>query len=197
MHNRNQYQRHYESPNKINTFDYPTFKIFECQRRNTHNYETCNSYHQKDDKRRDPYNNYYSSELCSIPNCDNDFCGYSHNQTEVSFHPTLYKTYPCTTTACSLGRFCPFLHPKELTERVRQSQNSEFQNLQQNLLLLDNQIKQEEKVLQDLSIFICSKCHSSASTHTYTCGHLCCSICASLTFCDKCKVQCKSILIKD
>jgi hypothetical protein len=178
-------------------FDYPTFKIYDCQKMSCPNYDKCNGYHQQDDKRRDPFIYYYTHVRCTIQECKNDFCNYSHNEKEELYHPTMFKTRECSLSPCLLERFCPYLHAKEIAEIEQKMLEVESENLKGTLDLLDVQMKQEEKKIEDLNEFKCSKCSQSVPVGIFLCGHLICEDCSSSNFCEKCKQPSELVVIKE
>ncbi|EGG25336.1 hypothetical protein DFA_03585 [Cavenderia fasciculata] len=103
-----------------------SYKVSECSKHLTcKNDRDCFFYHKIEEKRRCPFdlngNLVYSHLLCP-EKCDKVNCKFSHNDVEVMYHPTIYKTKMCndfasSTNKCKKGRWCAFAHG-ELDLRV-------------------------------------------------------------------------------
>ncbi|KAF2075097.1 hypothetical protein CYY_003617 [Polysphondylium violaceum] len=77
----------------------------------------CFYYHKKEEYRRPPFDEggqlLYSHSPCQTK-CSHPNCTYSHNDVEIMYHPTIYKTKMCndylSNRACKKGRWCAFAH---------------------------------------------------------------------------------------
>ncbi|KAI3384883.1 hypothetical protein SNEBB_008971 [Seison nebaliae] len=95
----------------------------------------CSDYHQRNDRRRNPFEFFYSSTPCSKVRVNNvwsnpticpkeDNCKYAHTRHEQQFHPDVYKSTLChdhENNFCPRGQQCAFHHNKiqEQEERTR------------------------------------------------------------------------------
>jgi hypothetical protein len=77
----------------------------------------CPDYHTAAQQRRDPYSHFYLPEACSMQfkGCpQGPQCRYSHTVNERQYHPILYRTLLCQTSACKrdcgVRAVCPLAH---------------------------------------------------------------------------------------
>ena len=134
---RKQYKLH--NPSYLKPIDYlnqhldlQNFKKFKCNKNKCKNPMQCFDYHNDQDRIRD--SKYYSPEKCP-ENCQNEACGFAHNDFEKWYHPRLYKRVFCKSLfnvgnsgnssnsggcivynnlgKCPLRDFCPFAHNEE------------------------------------------------------------------------------------
>jgi len=104
---------------------------------------SCPNYHNPSEKRRPPNIYSYIPVLCDYRiNCTIPDCRLAHTQNEVSFHPNLYKKYPCKNKNhagywLEKHRYtCTFLHDSdpEITDTMRKlalGQTDEYSPLPQ------------------------------------------------------------------
>ncbi|XP_057307307.1 uncharacterized protein LOC130645355 [Hydractinia symbiolongicarpus] len=98
------------------------YKTKLCKKpKQDHNKLTCLNAHDKNDIRRNPCmgetNNVavrYVPQLCpQHPSCSlEDKCTYAHNQTEIHYHPQVFKTQLCQKKQCQFP-YCFFAHGEE------------------------------------------------------------------------------------
>lgn len=111
-----------------------TYKVHKCKEKGSHDKRTCIYWHSRGDRRRNPFEQYYSCSECpnSIDNansnkekdsnkdnyCENgDSCLKAHNMLERMFHPDLFKISMCqrgpNSSQCERGNLCAFAHNEE------------------------------------------------------------------------------------
>lgn len=179
--------RIFKTSERNNMFSFDTFKIRQCLLNQEHNFYTCENYHHQNDKRRDPSNYYYIPVLCQIRDCKNDFCEFSHNQTEIDYHPEVFKTVKCTMNPCRYEFFCPFLHSREIKEIQASVEDREYKDLKDVMELLQNIVKAEGKKVEEMDGFKCGICNVVPGDLVFKCGHLICEVCSATDYCGVCQ----------
>lgn len=178
--------RVFKTQEKKSVFSFDTFKVNQCLLTQEHNYYTCENYHHQNDKRRDPSNYHYLPVLCKDQECKNDFCERSHNQTEVDYHPEMFKTIKCTMNPCRYEFYCPFLHSREINEIQAMVEDREHRDLKDVMEMLQSIVKAEEKKEEEMKAYRCCICKIVPGEIVFKCGHLICETCSIPDFCGVC-----------
>lgn len=182
---------------KLSLWNLDSFKVSQCTFTQIHNFPTCERYHQQNDKRRDPSIYTYSPVLCENLECKNDFCQFSHNQTEIDYHPQVFKTIQCSEEPCRLESFCPFLHVKEINEIQRQVEEREIRDLKEKIELMKKFMEAEEIKVKELAQFMCYLCNDRPGEAALQCGHLACEECSVSDFCEVCQQKGNKIYVSN
>mmetsp|Transcript_22343 Transcript_22343/g.40410 ORF Transcript_22343/g.40410 Transcript_22343/m.40410 type:complete len:326 (-) Transcript_22343:32-1009(-) len=98
----------------------PVYKTSKDLNKNC-NGQRCRYWHSSRDRRRKTDKFGYIPELCPVvQDCPlKEYCIFSHNAVEVEFHPTRYKTLPCTDFSCPRDIHCPNKHPGETYTKAK------------------------------------------------------------------------------
>ena len=144
----------------IPAFSIETYKTEPCDKEFCRS-EECLYYHEKSERRRNPYKFKYSAKLCSFiykdrafmgaENCPNkDYCELAHNKDEIFYHPSVYKTKDCRVSPC-YAKFCAFKHPGDYIQPT----SEEGENKNRKSLGFDEQKsvmeeKKNEKIVEKI-----------------------------------------------
>ncbi|SPQ97425.1 C3H1-type domain-containing protein [Plasmodiophora brassicae] len=76
----------------------------------------CDFAHSAKELRRNLNQHWYQGVMCEIPDHDDKKCEYAHNEMELVYHPSVYKTKLCDKFAspdgCSKNQYCANAHGK-------------------------------------------------------------------------------------
>lgn len=116
------YAMHRTNPSSVEEFHnriLATYKTSQCKQKVPHDRRSCQNWHSKADRRRNPFEFSYGCTECpnqtEMTECNlGDKCKFSHGFLERMYHPDLYKTSMCQRISaglnCDRGLFCAFAH---------------------------------------------------------------------------------------
>eukprot|EP00981_Chlorochromonas_danica_P002916 scaffold598_cov183-Ochromonas_danica.AAC.6 len=116
------YDMHRTNPSTVEEFHnriLATYKTSHCKQKLPHDRRSCQNWHSKADRRRNPFEFSYGCTECphqtEMTECNlGDKCKFSHGFLERMYHPDLYKTSMCQRISagmhCDRGLFCAFAH---------------------------------------------------------------------------------------
>lgn len=110
--------------------------------------------------------------------CTRKSCPKSHNDDEVKFHPTVYKTKPCphsqspTEVCTAFGLHCPFAHsPTDQRSVLRPSPLPKTNSPPAELLQGQAELERLRRLV------VCQQCGQAEKEWVLDCGHLLCAGC--------------------
>lgn len=132
--------------------------------------------------------NYFPHKCKMGQTCTRTPCSKSHNDDEVKFHPTVYKTKQCAyslspTLACTeFGIHCPFAHsPEDLRNSLRLSSPVRSAIPKVSAPPLSSfhlEMLQGRAELERLKkLVMCGRCKQGEKEWLLDCGHLLCTQC--------------------
>eukprot|EP00474_Spongospora_subterranea_P008832 CRZ09290.1 hypothetical protein [Spongospora subterranea] len=76
----------------------------------------CDFAHDTNELRRNLNQHWYHGVICEIPKHEDKKCEFAHNEMELAYHPSIYKTKLCdkfaTPSGCSKNLYCALAHGK-------------------------------------------------------------------------------------